>query len=68
MIRNFSHNDVSHMIRENFKNQFSKFNFTDMTQFREQLLGTNGVTHTDINRLKKGKIGAQFWTAYGSCV
>ena len=55
------------MIRKNFQNQFNRFDFNDMTKFKEQMLGTEGVTHTDILRLKEGKLGAQFWAVYASC-
>ena len=61
------HNDVPSMVRKNFRNQFKLFNFTDLTVLKDQMLGTNGVTHTDILRLKKGLLGAQFWAAYASC-
>ena len=61
------HNDVPSMVRKNFKNKFNEFDFNDLTKIRNKLNGTNGVTHTDILRLKKGKIGAQFWAAYASC-
>lgn len=61
------HNDVPSMVRKNFRNQFKLFNFTDLSVIRDQLFGTDGVTHTDILRLKKGLLGAQFWAAYASC-
>ena len=49
------------MIRANFKNQFGKFNLEDLLTQISQLNSTNGVTHTDIKRLKEGKLGGQFW-------
>jgi membrane dipeptidase len=61
------HNDLPSMIRKNFANQFKKFNFTDITKIKEQLVGTSGVTHTDLTRIKQGKLGGQFWAAYASC-
>jgi hypothetical protein len=61
------HNDLPSMIRKNFENQFKKFNFTDITKIKEQLNGTSGVTHTDLTRIKQGKLGGQFWAAYASC-
>lgn len=61
------HNDIASMIRKNFQNRFEKFNFNDLVPLKESLLGTDGVTHTDIKRLKEGKLGAQFWAAYASC-
>jgi membrane dipeptidase len=53
------------MIRENFQNQFSKFELNDTTIYN--LPGTNQVTHTDLKRLAKGKLGAQFWAVYADC-
>lgn len=29
--------------------------------------GTQGVSHTDIKRIREGHLGAQFWAAYASC-
>lgn len=55
------------MVRKNFQNQLKKFDFNDMTKYKDQMVGTNGVTHTDILRLKEGKVGAQFWAVYASC-
>lgn len=63
----YSHNDIASMVRKNFQNRFHRFNFSDMTKYREYMNVTNGVTHTDIKRLKEGKLGAQFWAAYASC-
>ena len=42
-------------------NQFDKFDFNDMKKFI--LNGTNGVTHTDLKRIKEGKLAGQFWVA-----
>ena len=53
------------MIRENFRNQFSKFDLNDTTKYN--LNGTSNVTHTDLERLKKGRLGGQFWAVYASC-
>lgn len=55
------------MVRKNFQNQLKKFDFYDMTKYKNQMLGTKGVTHTDIIRLRQGKLGAQFWVVYASC-
>jgi hypothetical protein len=55
------------MIRKNFQNQFSKFDINDMEPFRPEMQGTNNITHTDIKRLRAGRVGAQFWAAYASC-
>ena len=55
------------MIRKNFQNQFGKFDFADMTPYRQFMSGTSGVSHTDIKRIREGHLGAQFWAAYASC-
>ena len=57
------HNDLPHMIRKNFKNQFGQFNFTDM---KASVLN-DAITHTDLIRIKEGKLGGQFWVTYASC-
>jgi hypothetical protein len=48
------------MIRVNFKNRFGEFNLEDL-QKNPNLNGTNGITHTDIKRLRDGRLGGQFW-------
>ena len=53
------------MIRENFKNQFSKFELNNTMIYN--LNGTGNVTHTDLERLKQGGLGGQFWAVYASC-
>ncbi|XP_068701633.1 dipeptidase 1-like [Montipora foliosa] len=51
------HNDLPWQLRKNFMNQLE--NVT---------LNTNNPEfHTDIPRLRKGRVGAQFWAAYVSC-
>jgi hypothetical protein len=54
------------MIRSNFRNRFDKFDATDFKNY--SLNGTNGISHTDIKRIKEGKIGGQFWAVYGDCL
>ena len=41
------------MIYKNFENQFENIEFNDTRKY--DLNGTKGVTHTDLERLKKGK-------------
>ena len=53
------------MIRENFFNEFKKFDFNDLTH--NVLNGSSGITHTDLRRINEGKLGGQFWAAYASC-
>ncbi|XP_047219258.1 dipeptidase 1 [Girardinichthys multiradiatus] len=50
------HNDLPWQLRKNFNNQLNKVNLT-----------TLNTTHTSIPKIKKGKIGAQFWSAYVPC-
>jgi membrane dipeptidase len=61
------HNDFPHRVRVNFQNKFGEFNFTEMQQYIGRLNGSGKVIHTDLERLKKGKLGAQFWVAYAKC-
>lgn len=52
------HNDLAHVIRTSFRNQFNSFDLTkNMT----------GKSHTDLVRAKEGKLGGQFWAVYASC-
>ncbi|XP_073234369.1 dipeptidase 1-like [Porites lutea] len=51
------HNDIPYQIRIKYHNRFENLTF-----------GTNESTwHTDIPRLRKGKVGSQFWAAYAPC-
>lgn len=52
------HNDLAHVLRKIFKNQFNSFDLSkNMT----------GKSHTDLVRAKEGKLGGQFWAVYASC-
>ncbi|MEL7198440.1 MAG: dipeptidase [Pseudomonadota bacterium] len=57
------HNDVPIQIRARFDNQLADFDFTDTTGTADAKTG-RGAMHTDLNRLKIGKVGAQFWSVY----
>lgn len=48
------HNDLPYRIRNAFKNDLQSFNLNDYQP----------LFHTDIPRLKKGGVGAQFWSVY----
>ncbi|RMX42542.1 hypothetical protein pdam_00016720 [Pocillopora damicornis] len=51
------HNDIPYQIRMKYKNRFENLTFdTDESGW-----------HTDIPRLRKGKVGSQFWAAWSSC-
>uniref|UniRef100_A0A3P9KYP8 Dipeptidase n=1 Tax=Oryzias latipes TaxID=8090 RepID=A0A3P9KYP8_ORYLA len=50
------HNDLPWQLRMQFNNQLNKVN-----------LDTLETTHTNIPKIKKGRLGAQFWAAYVPC-
>jgi len=50
------HNDLPWTLRRNYGNKFSKVNLFDELEY-----------HTDIPRLRKGKVGGQFWSCYVPC-
>lgn len=51
------HNDLPYLIRVELKNRiYSGFDFS------KKLLG-----HTDLQRMRKGQVGGQFWSAYVQC-
>lgn len=55
------HNDLPHKLYQNVQNQLER---VDLNQ---SLIGIWPLTHTDIPRLRQGRVGAQFWAAYRSC-
>ncbi len=55
------HNDVPEQLRTRFGNDFSKFDFHDMSPTAAQ---KGGKMHTDLTRLKKGMVGGQFWSVW----
>ncbi|CAG7722328.1 unnamed protein product [Allacma fusca] len=60
------HNDLPWNIRRLAYNDLRRVNFSeDLTQ--NAIWGKDDSTHTDIPRLRKGHVGAQFWVAYTSC-
>ena len=52
-----------HMIRKNFRNRFSLFNANDFTNIpldtSNGYLGSDNITHTDIKRIRDGKMGGK---------
>lgn len=59
------HNDVPIQLRGRFGNVIEDFDFTDTTGTGPE--HSEGRTmHTDLNRLREGKVGAQFWSVYVS--
>ncbi len=57
------HNDVPEQLRSRFGNDFSKFDFHDMSSTAKQ---KGGKMHTDLARLRKGMVGGQFWSVWVS--
>lgn len=54
------HNDVPWELRGQVGNVINNFDFRDTTKPKPD--GT--VMHTDIQRLRQGRVGAQFWSVY----
>ena len=59
------HNDVPEQLRERRKNIIADFDFRDTTNTAD--LANNRIAmHTDLSRLRKGHVGAQFWSVWVS--
>ncbi|WP_432199810.1 dipeptidase [Erythrobacter sp. W53] len=59
------HNDVPIQLRGRYGNQINDFDFQDTLDTGPD--AANGrVMHTDLIRLKQGKVGAQWWSVYVS--
>ncbi|KAM3877054.1 dipeptidase 1 [Diretmus argenteus] len=50
------HNDLPWQLRKQFNNQLNKVDLNTLT-----------TTHTNIPKIKEGRLGAQFWSAYVPC-
>ncbi|GAA4643037.1 dipeptidase [Pontixanthobacter gangjinensis] len=59
------HNDVPIQLRGRFGNVISDFDFNDTANTGPQHSGGRTM-HTDLIRLREGKVGAQFWSVYVS--
>jgi membrane dipeptidase len=57
------HNDVPIQLRGRFDNVIGDFDFVDTTDTGEGHPQGRAM-HTDLTRLKQGKVGAQFWSVY----
>ena len=57
------HNDVPNQLRSRVANRIGDFDFEDTTDTGEGHPEGRAL-HTDIARLKEGKVGAQFWSVY----
>uniref|UniRef100_A0A7G3ASJ2 Dipeptidase n=1 Tax=Lutzomyia longipalpis TaxID=7200 RepID=A0A7G3ASJ2_LUTLO len=60
------HNDLPHNLYSIENNQLANFNF-DSDLRLHPIWGTRSSSHTDLPRLRTGKVGGQFWVAYVSC-
>jgi membrane dipeptidase len=59
------HNDVPEQLRDRYGNVIADFDFTDTHDVPpSDWAGT--AMHTDLPRLRQGKVGAQFWSVYVS--
>ncbi|MBB5705070.1 dipeptidase [Sphingopyxis panaciterrulae] len=59
------HNDVPWALRGRVGNVINGFDFVDTTDTAEPDRDPpRGAMHTDIQRLRKGHVGAQFWSVY----
>jgi membrane dipeptidase len=59
------HNDVPEALRDRRKNVLGDFDFRDTRGTADPAKGLPAM-HTDLVRLKAGKVGAQFWSVYVS--
>ncbi|KAI9561086.1 hypothetical protein GHT06_012042 [Daphnia sinensis] len=59
------HNDLPWTLRNYAKNQVGILNITDLTNVEPW--ASSPSSHTDVIRLRQGKVGAQFWAAYVGC-
>ncbi|MEM7689218.1 MAG: dipeptidase [Pseudomonadota bacterium] len=57
------HNDVPFQLRRRLENQINRFDFNDtLVSARSDPFGR--AMHTDLKRLRKGHVGAQYWSVY----
>lgn len=59
------HNDVPEQLRERRKDVIADFDFRDTTGTADPAKGWTAM-HTDLARLRRGRVGAQFWSVYVS--
>lgn len=60
------HNDVPIQLRGRYGNVLADFDFHDTTHAKAYGEGEATPMHTDLPRLREGKVGAQFWSVYVS--
>ncbi|XP_055295543.1 uncharacterized protein LOC129565103 isoform X2 [Sitodiplosis mosellana] len=61
-----AHNDLPYNIRKFVHNQLAEFNF-DADLKNVPPWSNSNWSHTDLQRMKKGQVAAQFWAAYVPC-
>lgn len=59
------HNDVPEQLRNRRKDMIADFDFRDTTGTADPAAGKQAM-HTDLARLRRGKVGAQFWSVWVS--
>jgi membrane dipeptidase len=59
------HNDVPEQLRDRYKNVIADFDFRDGRDVPPSNWASPAM-HTDLPRLREGKVGAQFWSVYVS--
>lgn len=57
------HNDVPIQLRGRYRNMIADFDFRDTSDTGADH-SEGRVMHTDLSRLRDGKVGAQFWSVY----
>lgn len=57
------HNDVPIQLRARYKNLIADFDFRDTTDTGDDPV-ISRVMHTDLARLRQGRVGAQFWSVF----
>jgi membrane dipeptidase len=57
------HNDVPEQLRERRRNVIGDFDFRDTTGTADPAKDHKAM-HTDLARLRQGRVGAQFWSVY----
>lgn len=60
------HNDVPIQLRGRYANVLEHFDFHDTSDAVPYAPGDTTPMHTDLARLRQGKVGAQFWSVYVS--
>ncbi len=59
------HNDVPEQLRDRRNNMIADFDFRDTSRTADPAKG-KGAMQTDLMRLRRGRVGAQFWSVYVS--